>query len=120
MDQGSLLRPIMSGLSQQVPMQTLGLAGPAPSQGNPRGGMPGGVDPAAGMFDEAQKCLKTLADILKREGKPKSLQMANKLSSFAVQIDSMAIQRAQEMQQDAANQPVGGNFPAINAGGVLG
>ncbi len=120
MDQGNLLRPIASGLSQQVPLQTLGLAGPSPSQNNPRGGMPGGVDPAASSFQEAQKCLKDLAAMLRREGRPKSLQAANKLDSFAVQIDSMAIQRQQEMAQDAANQPASGGFPAINGGGILG
>lgn len=115
------LKAMQSGLSQRVPLQTLGLAGMAPSAQNPRGGMPGGIDPAAAQFQNAESVLKTLAATLKREGNTKSLQRANEIESMSVKLNSFMIQRQQEQQQQQAAQQQGGggNFPNVNAGGTL-
>lgn len=120
------LQAMASGLSQRVPLQQLGLAGLMPSQQNPRGGMPAGVDPMASAFKSAEDLLEDLASQLQSEGSARCLRQANEMKAMAVKINRMAIEHSQEYAAGPSGSPAGGSpganptpFPNVNAGGMV-
>ena len=116
----SALQAMAQGLSSRVPLSQLGLAGPAPNAQNPRGGMPGGLDPLAQMFRSLEEALSQASSALQREGRPKSLRMGNELDGMAVKVNRMMIEHQAEMAPAAGAPPSAAPaMPNINAGGIL-
>lgn len=102
-------------------MSQLGLVGPAPSQQNARGAMPGGLDPMASMFKGLEKNLNDAGNTLQMEGTPKCLRMANELKAMAVKVNRMQLEHQQEVAQpqtQASPNAAPTTFPQINAMGV--
>jgi len=113
------LQAMAQGLGQRIPLSQLGLAGPAPSGSNARGGPPGGVDPLALLFQSLETMLKRAQTVLKSEGRPKSVRMSTELASMAVEISKMSLDHQADFQatqpqatQQGSAQP---NIPNVNA-----
>ena len=116
------LQAMYGGLSQRVPMSQLGLAGPAPNAQSPRGGMPGGLDPAEPIFKGLMRQLESASGALEQEGRPKSVRMALELKEMSTKVNRMMLDHQQEIAQLNPQGQAGGaptQFPNINAGGIL-